>query len=140
MSTKMARAVSAKLPKTGATLKLTTKRTSIQNADSNRSVLSPSNNLKIRPKTAWKKSDLERVQAANEILTKEEKQKQLEKDEAEIRRLELESKNRKRSLQELDMIRDEKLGKHHDPFAEEKAQQISKLLDRATLAKHEQVS
>ncbi|XP_055295719.1 uncharacterized protein LOC129565177 [Sitodiplosis mosellana] len=138
MSAKMPRAVSAKLPKTVASFKTNTKRSSVQSADSNRSVLAPSNNLKVRPKTAWRKSDLERVQAANQILTKEEKQRQLEKNEAEIRRLELESQNRKRSLQELDMIRDEKLGKHHDPFAEEKAEQESKLLDRAILAKHEQ--
>lgn len=139
MSAKMPRAVSAKLPKTGASFKTTPKRPSINSADSNRSVLTHNNNSKIRPKTAWKKSDLERVQAADRLITKEERQRQLEKNEAEIRRLELESQNRKRSLQELDMIRDEKLGKHHDPFAEEKAEQESKLLDRATIAKHEQV-
>lgn len=140
MSTKIPRAVSAKLPKTGASIKSTSKRSSVQSADGNHNVLSPNNNLKIRPKTAWQKSDLERVQAAEQRLTKEEKQRLLEKQEAEIRRLELESQNRKRSLQELDMIRDEKLGKHYDPFAEERAEQESKLLSRALLAKHEQVS
>lgn len=141
MTSKIPRAVSAKLPKSGISFKSTSKRSSLQSADGNRNVLTPKNNVKIRPKTAssikivCNKSDMERT----EQLTKEEKQRQLEKHEAEIRRLELESQNRKRSLQELDMIRDEKLGKNHDPFAEEKAEQESKLLDRAVLAKHEQV-
>lgn len=42
-------------------------------------------------------------------------------------------------MQEIDKIRDEKYGRNRDPFAEEKAEQDAKLLDRVFLAKHEQV-
>lgn len=136
----MSRASSAKLPKSGSAIRPTTsKRSNIFSSTNDLNVLVSAKNLKVRPKTAWKKSDLERFQMPSRNFSKEEKQKQIEKREDEIRRLELESQKRKRCLQELDMLRDEKFGKNVDPFAEEKAEQESKLLNQALWAKHEQV-
>ncbi|XP_031637452.1 trichohyalin-like isoform X2 [Contarinia nasturtii] len=80
----------------------------------------------------------ERIQVARQFNKNQEKQVQIEKEEAEICKLEMESQKRKRILQELDMIRDEKFGKNYDPFAVEKAKKESKLLNRAFLAKQEQ--
>lgn len=134
----MSRASSAKLPKSGSAI-TTSKRSNIFSSTNDLNVLVSAKNLKVRPKTAWKKSDLERFQMPSRNFSKEEKQKQIEKREDEIRRLELESQKRKRCLQELDMLRDEKFGKNVDPFAEEKAEQESKLLNQALWAKHEQV-
>lgn len=133
MSAKIQRAVSAKLPKTIGMAKSSSQRSS---ADTN--------GKKIRPKTAFVKKDfMKRAVSATQGNAKEG-QRQNVRDiltyEDEIRKLEIESQKRKKSMQELDMIIDEKLGKNHDPFAEEKAEQESKLLDRALLAKHEQVS
>lgn len=134
MSAKIPRAVSAKLSKSAGSIKSASKQSNNQGGDGDR------DHLKVRPKTAWKKSDLERVKVTEKLSSKKEKQQQIENQEAEIQRLELESQNRKKSLQELDMIRDEKLGRNYDPFAEERAKEESKLLDRALLAKHEQVN
>lgn len=135
----MSRAVSAKLPKPRSAIKSATKRSSIVNFDGDREVLFECSALRPRPKTAYKKVELERIQAARQAISKEEQQKLYEQREADIQKLELESKIRKRSLQELDAIRDEKLGRNYDPFAEEKNEQEGKLLNRALLAKHEQV-
>lgn len=135
----MSRAVSAKLPKPRSAIKSATKRSSIVNFDGDREVLFECSALRPRPKTAYKKVELERIQAARQAISKEEQRKLYEQREANIQKLELESKIRKRSLQELDAIRDEKLGKNYDPFAEEKNELEGKLLNRALLAKHEQV-
>lgn len=135
----MSRAASAKLPKSRSAIKLATKRSSIVGSDGDREVLFQCSALKARPKTGYKKVELERIQAAKQAISKEEQQKLFEQGEANFQKLELESKIRKRSLQELDAIRDEKLGKNYDPFAEEKIEQEGKLLNRAILAKHEQV-
>lgn len=135
----MSRAVSAKLRKPRSALKSATKRSSIVNLDDDREVLFECSSLRPRPKTAYKKFELQRIQAATQAISKEDQRKLLEQREADIQKLELESKIRKRSLQELDAIRDEKLGRNYDPFAEEKIEQEGKLLNRALLAKHEQV-
>lgn len=139
----MSRASSAKLlrmPKSGSAHRPNSQRSSVTSPTNDLTILASAKNLKVRPKTAWKKSDLDRFQVPRRAnLTKDEIQQQIEKKEAEIRRLELESQSRKRSLQELDMLRDEQLGKNSDPFAEEKAEQELKLLNQALWAKHEQV-
>lgn len=133
MSARIQRAVSAKLPKTISLAKSSSQRSS---ADTN--------GKKIRPKTAFaKKVDVKRAESATQVNAREG-QRQSIRDiltyEDEIRKLEIESQKRKKSMQELDKIIDEKLGKNHDPFAEEKRHCEEKLLDRALLAKHEQVS
>lgn len=135
----MSRAASAKLPKSRPAIKSATKRSSVVSSDGDREVLFECSALKPRPKTGYRKFELERIQAAKQAISTEEQRKLFEKREADIQKLELESKIRKRSLQELDAIRDEKLGKNYDPFAEEKIEQEGKLLSRAILAKHEQV-
>lgn len=135
----MSRAASAKVIKSRPTIVSASRRSSVQGGNDDHEMLVSSVNLKPRPKTAWKRRDLERLQAATKVISKEEREKLLAKEEAEKRKLELESQSRKRSLQELDAIRDEILGKYEDPFAEEKAEQDTKLLNRALLAKHEQV-
>lgn len=133
----MQRAASAKVTKSRPAVKSASNRSIVQ-GDGDHDV--SAGDLKQRPKTAWKRRDLDRLQAATKINSKEEREKLLAQEEAEKQKLELESQNRKRSLQELDAIRDEILGSHEDPFAEEKAEQESKLLNRALLAKHEQVN
>lgn len=136
----MSRAVSANLSKSRSAIKSATKRSSTVGLNVDREVLFDCNVLlKPRPKTGYRKVDLERIQAAKQAISKEEQRKLYEQRENELQKLELESKIRKRSLQELDAIRDEKFGKNYDPFAEEKQEQEGKLLDRALLAKHEQV-
>lgn len=135
----MSRAASAKLPNSRSTPKSATKRSSVLGRDADRELLFDCNALRPRPKTAYKKIELERIQAAKQAISKEEQRKLFAQREADIQKLELESKIRKRSLQELDAIRDETLGRNYDPFAEEKAEQEGKLLSRALLAKHEQV-
>lgn len=136
----MSRAVSAKLPKPRPAIKsATTKRSSLVQFDGDREVLFECSALRPRPKTAYKKVELERIQAAKQAISKEEERQLFAQREAEFQKLELESKIRKRSLQELDAIRDEKLGRNYDPFADEKIEQDGKLLNRAQLAKHEQV-
>lgn len=136
----MSRAVSAKLPKPRSAIKsAATKRSSLVQFDGDREVLFECSALRPRPKTAYKKVELERIQAAKQAISKEEERQLFAQREAEFQKLELESKIRKRSLQELDAIRDEKLGRNYDPFADEKIEQDGKLLNRAQLAKHEQV-
>lgn len=135
----MSRAASAKVTKSRPAIKSTSRRSSVHGGDGDHEMPISATKLKPRPKTAWKKSELERVRAATKVLSKEERAKLWEIEEAEKRKLELESQSRKRSLQELDAIRDEIMGKNGDPFAEERAEQATKLLDRALLAKHEQV-
>lgn len=136
----MSRAVSAKLPKPRSAIKsAATKRSSLVQFDGDREGLFECSALRPRPKTAYKKVELERIQAAKQAISKEEERKLFAQREAEFQKLELESKIRKRSLQELDAIRDEKLGRNYDPFADEKIEQDGKLLNRAQLAKHEQV-
>lgn len=135
----MSRAASAKVTKSCSAIRCGSRRSSVQSADIDRNIICSPSNLRPRPKTAWKKSDLQRMEAANHAITLEEKQKLFEKNEAEKQRLEQESHNRKRSLQELDAMRDEIFGQHGDPYAEEKAEMDSKLLNRALLARHEQV-
>lgn len=136
----MSRAVSAKLPRSRSAIRSAAKRSSIVNLNNNgREVLFECSSLRPRPKTAYKKTELERIQAAKQAISKEEQRKLIEQREADIQKHELESRIRKRALQELDAVRDEKFGKNYDPFAEEKHEQEGKLLDRALLAKHEQV-
>lgn len=136
----MSRAASAKLSKSRSTIQSATNRSSTVDLDGDREILFDGNALlKPRPKTGYRKVELERIKAAKQAISKEDHRKLYEQREIDLQQLELESKTRKRSLQELDAIRDEKFGKNSDPFAEEKLEQEGKLLDRALLAKHEQV-
>lgn len=136
----MSRAASAKLPKSRPVIQSATKRSSTAGSGGDREVLYDCDALvKTRPKTAYRRAELERIKAAKQAISKEEQRKLYEQRETDLQKLELESKIRKRSLQELDAIRDEKFGKNYDPFAEEKIEQEGKLLDRALFAKHEQV-
>lgn len=135
----MSRAASAKIPKSRLSMKSASKPAADGDDEMVVACYDLRPDLRSRPKTAAivQKNKLKYVQAGP---TKEEQQKLREAREAEIQKLELESKNRKRSLQELDAIRNEKFGKEDDEFAEEKLELESKLLNRAVLAKHEQVS
>lgn len=134
----MSRVASAKVLKSGS-IKSTPRRSITRSTNTDREKLFPCANTKIRPKTASKIFDLERAQSAH-VITKQERLKLQENREAEIQKLELESQNRKRSLQELDAIRDEKLLSDQDILAEGKAERDAKLLDQALWAKHEQVT
>lgn len=109
-----------------------------QRPESVRDILVPCHNLKAYS-VVLKPPQFRRVKTASRIITNEERQRQADKREAERCRLEKESENRKQFLQGIDRIRDEKLGRNRDPFGEEKAEQEAKMLDRAFLAKQEQV-
>lgn len=132
----MSRAVSAKVTKSCSSIRSASRRSSVHGTESDREIIFSPKNLRPRPKTAWKKRDLKRI----EVISKDDNKKLLENEEAEKHRLELESQNRKRCLQELDAMRDEILGNNVDIFAEEKAEMESKLKNRALQAKHEQVT
>lgn len=122
----------------GSSATINSKRPTSHKPGSNRDIFVPCHNLKVYP-AVLKRNDLRRVKTASRIVTKEERQRNYEKFEADQRQLEVECENRKRFLKEIDKIRNEKFGTNHDPFADEKAEMEAKLLDRAFLAKHEQV-
>lgn len=106
--------------------------------ESVRDILAPCPSPKAFPLIP-RSAELRRIKTASRIVTKEERQRQADRIEADKCRLERESERRKAFLQSIDRVRDEKLGRNRDPFGEEKAEQESKLLDRAFLAKQEQV-
>lgn len=109
-----------------------------QRPESVRDILVPCLNLKAYP-VILKTTELRRVKTASRIITKQERLRQAERLDAEQCRLEEECERRKEFLQNIDRVRDEKLGRNRDPFGEEKAEQELKLLNRAFLAKQEQV-
>lgn len=127
-----------KISVSGSSAKLNAKRPNSQKPESVRDILVPCYNPG-NCTTLWKKSDLRRVKTASRIVSKEERQRQIEKIEAERKQQEWESQSRKQFLQEIDKARDERMGKNQDPFAEEKAEKNAEILNRVLLAKFEQV-
>lgn len=107
--------------------------------ESVRDLLVPCHNLKVHP-IVLKPPELRRVKTASRIITKQERQRQAELFEAVQCRMERECERRKEFLQNIDRMRDAKLGRNLDPFGhKEKAEREAILLDRVFLAKQEQV-
>lgn len=97
----------------------------------------PSQNNKAYPRI-WQSDDLRRVKTASRVVTKVEKQLQIERMEAEKQRLEWECERRKKLLRNIDLER-EKTKKRITHSDEDDECNPVKVLDRALLAKQEQV-
>lgn len=96
----------------------------------------PSQNNKVYPRI-WQSDDLRRVKTASRVVTKEEKQLQIERMEAEKQRLEWECERRKKLFRNIDLER-EKTKKKITHSDDDECSPV-KVLDRALLAKQEQV-
>lgn len=87
----------------------------------------------------WPERELERLQNKAKVLTVEDKMRVLDVKANENKKLKEESELRKRRLKEIDMAKSVKMGDIEDPYKIAEAEHNLKLLDRAYLAKQEQV-
>lgn len=87
----------------------------------------------------WPEKELERLQNKAKVLTVEDKMRNLEGKVVENKKLKQESELRKQRLKEIDMAKNVKMENNEDPFKAAEAEHNLKLLDRAYLAKQEQV-
>lgn len=87
----------------------------------------------------WSERELERLQAKAKVLTVEDKMRELEGRFVENKKLKEESELRKQRLKEIDLAKSVKMEDDEDPYKAAEAEQNLKLLDRAYLAKQEQV-
>lgn len=122
----------------GSIAKLNLKRPNSQKEESSRAILVPGHNLKIFP-SVWKKRDFRRVQTASKIVTKEERERQVERFEEDRKRLEWESKQRTLFLQEIDKAREEKFRNKIGQLSDDEENKTTKVLDRVSQAKNEEV-
>lgn len=96
-------------------------------------VLVPNQNWKIY-RSAWNTNELRRIKTASRVVTKEENLRHAVKFEADRKRLEWESEQRKVFLREIDRARESQLTKKLD-----EQNDTDKALDRVFLAKYEDV-
>lgn len=106
--------------------------------DGNRLVVA-SHNAKVFPRI-WRHEVLDRVKTASRVVTKEERQRQAEQMEEEHRRLEQECEQRKQLLKDIDKKRQSARKKQPKQSDDEEEECVAKVLDRAYLAKQEEVS
>lgn len=99
-----------------------------------RDILLPGQNWKIY-RSVWHNSELRRIKTASRVITKEEIRRHTEKHEADRKRLELESEQRKQFLQKIDKTREAKLTKKQNENND-----IKKISNPVFFAKHEDVS
>lgn len=104
-----------------------------------RDLLVPSENANVYP-TIWPKNELRRIKTAGRIVTKAERQAQLERNEYEKKRSADECDRRKSVLKEIDRVNmakksDEKIIVGQSDDEDGPAQ----ILDRAFVAKQEEV-
>lgn len=101
-----------------------------------RNLLVPSDTFNVYP-TIWPEHELDRIEQAGYIVTKEERRERLNKLEADKCRLEEECEERKRQLKKID----NKRGGGQEKKLEEKDgdDSSSKVLNRAFVAKQEEV-
>lgn len=104
--------------------------------ESVRDLIVPSYNPKVYPRI-WRREELARVKSASRVITKEEQQRQTEQTEQDRDRLEMESEQRKKMLQDIDKRRQLSAKKLITSDDEENG--TTKVLDRAFVAKQEQV-
>lgn len=104
-----------------------------------RDLLVPSQDANVYP-TIWQKNELRRIKTAGRIVTKAERQAQLERNECEKRQLADECNKRKSAIKEIDranmaMKSDKKIvvGQSDDEDGP------TQILDRAFVAKQEEV-
>lgn len=117
----------------------------VENDGNGNRLVVASHNPKVFPRI-WRHEVLDRVKTASRVVTKTERQRQAERLEEEHRRLEQECEERKRLLKDIDKKRQSackkqvaaaKQSNQSDDGDEECA---VKVLDRAYLAKQEEVS
>lgn len=106
--------------------------------ESVRDLIIPIHNPKIYP-VIWRKDDLRRVKTASVVVSKEQRQQQIEKFEADRKRLELESEKRKQFLKDIDKIREEKRVKRVKEI-NDSGEDPKQILEKAFLARQEEVS
>jgi hypothetical protein len=87
----------------------------------------------------WPERELERLQNKAKVLTVEDKMRVLEGQFVENKKLKEESELRKQRLKEIDLAKSVKMEDNEDPYKVAEAEHSLKLLDRAYLAKQEQV-
>lgn len=119
----------------GSSAASNTKYINCQESDKGANVIRvPSQNWKVY-RSVWNNNDLRRIKTASQVETKEEVGRNTQEYEADRKHLQWESEQRKRFLQEIDIVRRAKLAKSQDENSG-----AEKLLDKVFLAKHENVS
>lgn len=94
----------------------------------------PNQNWKVY-RSVWNNTELRRIKTASRVVTNEESGSYAENFEADRKRLEWESEQRKQFLHEIDKARDAKWTRQPDEDKD-----AEKILDRVFMAKHEDVS
>lgn len=87
----------------------------------------------------WPERELERLQSKAKVMTVEDKMREIEVKYVDSKKLKEESELRKQRLKKIDIAKSVKMDDNEDPFKVAEADQNLKLLDRAYLAKQEQV-
>lgn len=106
--------------------------------DNVRELLVPAHDINVYP-TIWQNAELNRIKTAGIIVTKEQRQLRLENSEAEKRRLERECEQRKQALKDIDRARVQKTEKNELNDSGDGEDTAGRILDRAFVAKQEQV-
>lgn len=99
-----------------------------------RDIFVPNQNWKVY-RSVWNNTELRRIKTASRVVIQEKGGRYAETFEADRKRLEWESEQRKQFLHEIDNARDAKLTKKVDMDKD-----AEKILNRVFLAKHEDVS
>lgn len=101
---------------------------------SDRDIFVPNQNWKVY-RSVWNNTELRRIKTASRAEIQEEGGRYAKTFEADRKRLEWESEQRKQFLHEIDKARDAKSTRKPDDEKD-----VEKVLNRAFLAKHEDVS
>lgn len=89
----------------------------------------------------WPEREISRIQTKSKVLTVEDKMQEIQKRVEENQKLKDESEQRKQKLREIDIAKvGAKIEDHKDAFTAVDDSDNVKLLDRAFLAKQEQVT
>lgn len=104
--------------------------------NTSRTILVPFHNVNICP-TVLHKKDYQRVKTASKYYSKEDRQRELDKLEADQQRQQYECNRRKAFLQYIDEIRKEK--QPAEAFEMKDPKEDERILSRVFWTKHEQV-
>jgi hypothetical protein len=87
----------------------------------------------------WPERELERLQGKAKVLTLDSQMRQLQERMEDSRKLKEESEMRKQRLRDIDLAKDTKMEEQVDSYQIAENETKLKLLDRAYMAKQEQV-
>jgi hypothetical protein len=87
----------------------------------------------------WPERELERLQGKAKVLTLDSQMRQLQERMEDSRKLKEESEMRKQRLRDIDLAKDAKMEEQVDSYQIAENETKLKLLDRAYMAKQEQV-